>query len=112
MPSTITGIEAKYRWYVTGTPLPHSIDSLRGAARFLQAEISSGEKIFARTVQGTGRNQFSLPANKFFDWKLAEVLMQNIYCRHTKLSVGTEYAVPGLKEVKDAPMNSKVIGKS
>lgn len=30
---TLLGFSSCFRWYVTGTPFPHGVDSLRGALR-------------------------------------------------------------------------------
>lgn len=81
--------QSVFRWYVTGTPFMAGVNSLRGVLSYLQVQIKEDDRS-SRTY--TPNSASTLRAI------LEREAMRNLYCRHTKASVGTEYTLPGVDE--------------
>lgn len=78
----INNLQSSYRWYVSGTPLPHARQSLNGALRFLQSRIP---RALTNPVGELERRYF-------------ETIRRNIFWRNTKASIGDEYNIPEIVE--------------
>eukprot|EP01088_Endostelium_zonatum_P012831 TRINITY_DN27119_c0_g1_i2.p1 TRINITY_DN27119_c0_g1~~TRINITY_DN27119_c0_g1_i2.p1 ORF type:complete len:555 (+),score=169.19 TRINITY_DN27119_c0_g1_i2:155-1819(+) len=93
--NAILVIDARVKWYLSGTPFPYKGRSLSAALTFLDAQLISLEgdkkdKLWKRPIPGPSEGISHAVNDKF---------LQNCFLRHTKQGVGQEWTLPGVKEV-------------
>ncbi len=84
----ICDIQSKYRWYVSGTPLPHGIMSLYGLAEFLGLAI----------VDTQSQLEYDMWSRYEFTRSVLWLIRNHLWSRHTADSVRNSYSIPGLQQ--------------
>jgi hypothetical protein len=88
--TTVHFFRSDYRWYVTGTPFPSGLLTLRGCLRFLETAID-GEEAF---TSGLHKDALS----SMCATQIAALVRNNLFCRSTKKSVECDYTIPNCVE--------------
>ncbi|ELR15494.1 SNF2 domain containing protein [Acanthamoeba castellanii str. Neff] len=101
----ISPIQATFRWYITGSPFPHGRTSLHNALDLLRLKVKKPidpdqkkkDKTPMEKNEEEGLGIQNLRYGVTYMPSVELEVMKNLYCRHTKQSVSSEYTLPGVQ---------------
>lgn len=87
----LENLTARHKWYMTGTPLPHKEKSLRGALKFLEMKLDDRSLMY-------DDGSLKIDEEGLCFGSVHKFILDTIYVRNTKQSVGKQYNVPEYTE--------------